>query len=80
MQFATCAARHSYARIVRALIAVSLGVLCATRGAAEEAVKPRSWHVLDVWAQPHGLPQNTVFSILQSRDGYIWLGTRAGLA
>jgi signal transduction histidine kinase/ligand-binding sensor domain-containing protein/CheY-like chemotaxis protein len=27
-----------------------------------------------------GLPQNSVQAILQSRDGYLWLGTQAGLA
>ena len=27
----------------------------------------------------HGLPQNTVEALLQTRDGYIWIGTRAGL-
>ncbi len=28
----------------------------------------------------HGLPQNSVNAILQSRDGYIWLATNGGLA
>jgi diguanylate cyclase (GGDEF)-like protein len=33
-----------------------------------------------VWMVDQGLPQNTVTAILQSRDGYIWLGTEEGLA
>src|ERR1700742_1265398 len=32
-----------------------------------------------VWRTDSGLPQNTVHSILQTRDGYLWLGTDGGL-
>ena len=31
------------------------------------------------WRTDAGLPQNTVHSILQTRDGYLWLGTDGGL-
>jgi ligand-binding sensor domain-containing protein/signal transduction histidine kinase len=31
------------------------------------------------WRTDSGLPQNTVHSILQTRDGYLWLGTEGGL-
>ena len=31
------------------------------------------------WRTDSGLPQNTVHSILQTRDGYLWLGTDRGL-
>ncbi len=34
---------------------------------------------LDTWKTERGLPENTVCCILQSRDGYIWLGTAKGL-
>ena len=33
----------------------------------------------DVWQIEQGLPQNSVLAILQSRDGYLWLGTDEGL-
>jgi signal transduction histidine kinase/ligand-binding sensor domain-containing protein/CheY-like chemotaxis protein/HPt (histidine-containing phosphotransfer) domain-containing protein len=33
----------------------------------------------DVWQKEDGLPQNSVTSILQTRDGYLWLGTLEGL-
>ncbi len=26
-----------------------------------------------------GLPESSIFSILQTRDGYLWLGTQTGL-
>ncbi len=32
-----------------------------------------------VWTTENGLPQNSVNAILQSREGYLWLGTFGGL-
>jgi len=32
------------------------------------------------WGTEAGLPQNTVNAILQTQDGYLWLGTQGGLA
>lgn len=37
------------------------------------------WHVQH-WTTEHGLPQNTVTALAQSKDGYVWIGTRAGVA
>ncbi len=37
-------------------------------------------YALDNWSSEDGLPQNTVNVILQTRDGYLWLGTQGGLA
>ena len=34
----------------------------------------------EVWLTENGLPQNTVHSIAQTSDGYIWMGTEEGLA
>jgi ligand-binding sensor domain-containing protein len=31
------------------------------------------------WTQEHGLPQDTIRAIAQTRDGYLWLGTDEGL-
>jgi ligand-binding sensor domain-containing protein len=33
----------------------------------------------NVWSRQNGLPVNAVNAVLQTRDGYIWLGTTAGL-
>lgn len=33
-----------------------------------------------VWRTEDGLPQNTVTSAVQTRDGYLWFGTHSGLA
>jgi ligand-binding sensor domain-containing protein/signal transduction histidine kinase len=32
------------------------------------------------WLTENGLPQNTVHSIAQTKDGYVWIGTEEGLA
>lgn len=33
----------------------------------------------DIWQVEHGLEQNAVTAVVQSRDGYLWLGTYTGL-
>jgi len=38
------------------------------------------WYRVGSWLQPQGLPQNTIHVIVQTRDGYLWLGTNAGLS
>jgi ligand-binding sensor domain-containing protein len=43
------------------------------------ADEPR-WRLSDVWRQPQGLAQDSVLSMIQTRDGYIWIGTRGGLS
>ena len=39
-----------------------------------------SQHKIDGWQTEQGLPMNTVQSMFQTRDGYLWVGTAAGLA
>lgn len=55
-------------------LVLSVRVSAMTPGTGGEPFTVRSWTVED------GLPQHSVLSILQDRTGYIWLGTRAGLA
>jgi len=35
---------------------------------------------LSIWTPETGLPQSTVDAIVQTRDGYLWVGTEEGLA
>jgi PAS domain S-box-containing protein len=37
-------------------------------------------YIHDSWGLEHNLPQISVYTIIQSRDGYLWLGTQEGLA
>jgi diguanylate cyclase (GGDEF)-like protein len=36
-------------------------------------------YTLEFWKTEQGLPVNTISSLTQSRDGYLWLGTQSGL-
>lgn len=51
---------------------------CASQGVAS-LTKPAEF-TLDQWTTVDGLPQNSVTSIAQTPDGYIWVGTFGGLA
>jgi len=44
-----------------------------------EPTKAITQYIHKVWQSENGLPQNTVTSIVQTRDGFIWLGTLEGL-
>ncbi len=32
-----------------------------------------------IWQVQQGLPESSIYSLLQTRDGYLWLGTQTGL-
>ncbi len=35
--------------------------------------------IVDAWGTEQGLPGSVVFSVIQTQDGYLWLGTQHGL-
>ncbi|MEY4387006.1 MAG: hypothetical protein RLY20_2289 [Verrucomicrobiota bacterium] len=37
-------------------------------------------YLIDVWRSENGLPNNSVTSVAQTPDGYLWIGTYKGLA
>uniref|UniRef100_UPI00389953F7 two-component regulator propeller domain-containing protein n=1 Tax=Myxococcus guangdongensis TaxID=2906760 RepID=UPI00389953F7 len=46
------------------------------------ALDPQRWvsqYSQDSWRSDDGLPQNSLLSMAQTRDGYVWLGTWEGL-
>jgi diguanylate cyclase (GGDEF)-like protein len=45
-----------------------------------DAMASLTQYKLDVWQTEQGLPLNTVQSLYQTRDGYLWVGTAGGLA
>ncbi len=48
-------------------------------GASNNDPPVREW-VVRSWGTAEGLPQNSINAIVQTRSGYLWLGTREGLA
>jgi ligand-binding sensor domain-containing protein/signal transduction histidine kinase len=49
-------------------------------GAVPQAIAAPMDYLVDVWDTENGLPSSTVTSIAQTPDGYLWVGTYAGLA
>ena len=52
----------------------------AAQGLALNPRRALTQYTRTVWTQEHGLPQDTVRAIAQTKDGYLWLGTDEGLA
>jgi ligand-binding sensor domain-containing protein len=58
-----------------------LGSLRVSGGAAAGGERERmSFHYdVDFWREAEGLPQSRIRGIVQTRDGYLWLGSAGGL-
>ena len=56
-----------------------LFLIAATGACALEPTTPLASYGRQTWVMENGLPQNTVQVLLQTRDGFLWLGTEAGL-
>ncbi len=62
-------------RALRLVIAIAATVIiCSSAGLGSERFHFKTWNT------ENGLPQNTVHSIAQTRDGYLWVATFDGLA
>lgn len=48
-------------------------------GSQRAPVGPDAEYLIELWQTDDGLPQSTVTTVLQTRDGYLWLGTQKGL-
>jgi ligand-binding sensor domain-containing protein/signal transduction histidine kinase len=62
-----------------AVLAILICVF-ARRSFGLEPAKDLRQYVLRTWTSEQGLPQNSVRPMLQTRDGFLWIGTRGGLA
>lgn len=54
-------------------------VQVASSLAAPSGIQTTNQYHIAHWTTDDGLPQNRVICLLQTRDGYLWLGTWAGL-
>ena len=54
-------------------------ILVSLRAMALDPAKAITQYMLDTWETADGLPQNSVQAVVQTHDGYIWLGTQEGL-
>ncbi|MGK9368481.1 ligand-binding sensor domain-containing protein [Melioribacter sp. Ez-97] len=63
------------------LIAITASVLFAVgtiEGQSLDPSKKFSQYVIEKWTNKDGLPQNSVYGIMQSKDGFLWFGTEEG--
>jgi len=62
-----------------ALVLAAAWLLCACGGSVRAADKAQ--YSVDLWNPDRGgLPSSVVLAMIQTRDGYLWLGTPKGLA
>jgi ligand-binding sensor domain-containing protein len=64
---------------LRAGLVAALTLVAFEAAALDPATSIRDYAVR-VWREPAGLPHSHVRSIVQTRDGYLWIGTKGGLA
>src|SRR5712671_3289821 len=59
-----------------------VGLCFCLYGLVSQAESSAGWsgYNIRVWQMEDGLPHNIVQAIAQTRDGYLWIGTREGLA
>jgi ligand-binding sensor domain-containing protein/signal transduction histidine kinase len=62
-------------RGVLAALLLGCGIPCL----ALEPTTPLANYGRQAWGMENGLPQNTVQALVQTRNGFVWLGTEAGL-
>src|SRR5579864_6480205 len=67
-------------RFARGTLCLALGCLCSSGAFALDPAKSLTQYTRTVWTQEDGLPQDTIRTIVQTADGYLWLGTDEGLA
>jgi ligand-binding sensor domain-containing protein/signal transduction histidine kinase len=61
------------------LLATAFLLGCGLPCLALEPSTPLANYGRQSWVMENGLPQNTVQALVQTRDGFIWLGTEVGL-
>lgn len=67
---------------VRWTVLCAIAVIATAAAPTARALDPAkaiTQYVLDRWQTESGLPDNSVWAMLQTRDGYMWIGTSSGL-
>jgi len=73
-------ARSRILALCRVALALPFLLMCvSTNSFGLDPNKPINQFALAFWNKQNGLPTNLVSSVVQTRDGYIWLGTGEGL-
>lgn len=62
------------------VVVLAMACGCLALSTASAAPVSTNDFLVRSWSKREGLPHNTVHAIHQTRDGYLWVATRAGLA
>jgi len=65
--------------LMRSLCAAACLSLLALQAQARDSNKPLTEYTHTVWTHKDGIPSAFIYSIAQTRDGYLWLATTDGL-
>src|SRR5688572_16853929 len=60
------------------VLVLGLSASLPAHGAQREQGAPTGYAITS-WSEKDGLPSPPIFTIVQDRDGYLWLGSSAGL-
>jgi PAS domain S-box-containing protein len=71
--------RGRLARVFTRAALTALWALATPPATALDPERPMGQYLVDFWSVSAGLSQDHVQSLLQTRDGYLWVGTRNGL-
>jgi ligand-binding sensor domain-containing protein len=66
-------------RVAAGALAALLVLAWTAPALALDPHKALTQYVHNTWQTDQGLPQNSVQAVLQTRDGYLWIGTQEGL-
>jgi ligand-binding sensor domain-containing protein/signal transduction histidine kinase len=62
------------------LLGLGLPAYAQTNAGISSPTNAITRYSVRIWQSDDGLPQNSVFAITRTRDGYLWVGTHEGLA
>ncbi|MGA2888137.1 MAG: two-component regulator propeller domain-containing protein [Terracidiphilus sp.] len=71
--------RHHRTATLRGLLAILWLLGYGIVGLTLEPSTPLANYGRQTWVMENGLPQNTVQALVQTRNGFVWLGTEVGL-
>jgi signal transduction histidine kinase/ligand-binding sensor domain-containing protein len=76
----TCASYRLDSPLHLAALAFIIFTMAATSLWALDPQKDIGHYIIDLWSTDNSnIPQNSVLSMVQARDGYLWMGTYEGL-
>src|SRR5580698_3881912 len=58
---------------------IVLAAICLRPAMGLDPSRTLTQYVHRVWQTQQGLPEGSIYAIAQTHDGYLWLGTQAGL-